>query len=163
MSPIGVVRLVNVADPRQVRDGTGANDPCILHSNGHTMTNSPKELRRAGHQPSRQCSGEFMKISKSMIAMAVIAVLPLAAIAGDKDKTPAPMGTSSSAQFDKLDTNRDGRISQAEAASDTKIVFSTADKNGDGYLDSSEYTQREMSRDAMPNSSAPASDPDNSR
>jgi EF hand domain-containing protein len=98
-----------------------------------------------------------MKISKSMIAMAVIAVLPLAAIAGDKDKSPA-MGSSNSAQFDKLDTNRDGRISQSEAASDSKIVFSTADKNGDGYLDNSEYTQRDMSHESKPNSTDPASD-----
>ena len=81
-----------------------------------------------------------MKISKSLIAVAVIATLPLAAFAGDKDKTVAPMGTATSAQFDTLDTNRDGRLSPAEATSDSKIVFSTADKNGDGYLDGSEYT-----------------------
>ena len=98
-----------------------------------------------------------MKLSRPMIAIAVAAVLPLAAIAGDKDKTSAPMGTS--AQFEKLDTNRDGRISQSEAVRDTKIVFSTADKNADGYLDSSEYPGTgDMSRDTMPNSSEPAPD-----
>ena len=86
-----------------------------------------------------------MKISQSLIAAAVVAVLPLSVFAGDKDKMAAP-----SAQFDTLDTNRDGRISQAEAASDTKIVFSTVDKNGDGYLDSSEYAHRDMSKDSMP-------------
>ena len=53
-----------------------------------------------------------------------------------------PTGTATSSQFDTLDTNRDGRISPFEAANDTKIVFSTADKNGDGYLDSSEYMHR---------------------
>ena len=102
-----------------------------------------------------------MKFSKPMIAMAVVAVLPLAAIAGDKDKTSAPMGTS--AQFEKLDTNRDGRISQSEAAKDSKIVFSTADKNGDGYLDSSELPQTDMSRESMPNSSDPATDAEKPR
>lgn len=87
-----------------------------------------------------------MNISKSMIAAAMVATLPLAAFAGDKDKTAAPTATSS--QFNALDTNRDGRISPVEAASDTKIVFSTADKNGDGYLDNSEYSHRDMSKDS---------------
>jgi len=91
-----------------------------------------------------------MKVSKVMIAATMIAVLPLSAFAGDKDKTQAPMGTAASAQFDALDTNRDGRISQNEASTDTKIVFSTADKNGDGYLDSSEYAHRDMSKESMP-------------
>ena len=63
-----------------------------------------------------------MKISKSFIATAVIAVLPLVAFGGDKDKTPAPTGTAASAQFDTLDANRDGRISREEAATDSKIV-----------------------------------------
>ena len=88
-----------------------------------------------------------MNISKSLIAAAVIAMIPLSAFAGDKDKTQAPMGTVASAQFDTLDTNRDGRISRQEAATDSKIVFSTADKNGDGYLDNSEYSHRDMSND----------------
>ena len=104
-----------------------------------------------------------MKVSNSLIAVAVIAVLPLAAVAGDKDKSTAPMSTSAHAQFDKLDTNRDGRISQAEAASDTTIVFATADKNNDGYLDSSEYMQRDMSHGPTPNSADPATDATNPR
>lgn len=91
-----------------------------------------------------------MKLSKSLIAASVVALLPLASIAGDKDKTPAPMGTVASAQFDTLDVNRDGRISAAEAAVDSKIVFSTADKNGDGYLDNSEYSHRDMTKESMP-------------
>jgi hypothetical protein len=96
-----------------------------------------------------------MKLSNSLIAIAVVAALPLAVIAGDKDKMATPQATS--AQFEKLDTNRDGRISQSEASSDSKIVFSTADKNADGYLDGSEYSKRDMSHDSMPNS-APATD-----
>jgi Ca2+-binding EF-hand superfamily protein len=91
-----------------------------------------------------------MKISSSLIAIAAVAVLPLTAIAGDKDKMSTPQATS--AQFEKLDTNRDGRISQSEASSDAKIVFSSADKNGDGYLDSNEYAHRSRSNEAMPNS-----------
>ena len=101
-----------------------------------------------------------MKISKSLIAAAVVALLPLAAIAGDKDKTVTPVGATS-AQFDTLDTNRDGRISPAEASSDSKIVFSTVDKNGDGYLDNSEYTHRSMSTEPMPGN--PATDAETPR
>jgi len=84
---------------------------------------------------------------KSIIAAAVVATLPLAAFASDKDKTA---GTSTSSQFSALDTNRDGRLSPAEAAKDTKVVFSTADKNGDGYLDSTEYTHLDSSTESMP-------------
>jgi len=91
-----------------------------------------------------------MKVSKMMIAATMIAVLPLSAFAGDKEKTETQMSSAASAQFNALDTNRDGRISQTEASTDTKLVFSTADKNGDGYLDNREYAQRDMSKDSMP-------------
>ena len=98
-----------------------------------------------------------MNTSKSLIAAAVIALLPLAAIAGDKDKNPASMGTGPSEQFNALDANRDGRISRAEAASDSKIVFSSADKNADGFLDSSEFMHRDMSSDPTTSTGNPAS------
>ena len=76
-----------------------------------------------------------MKTSKTLIALTVAALLPLgAAMAGDKDKSGTMAPT-----FDKLDTNRDGKISQAEASADAHIVFSTADANGDGYLDKTEW------------------------
>ncbi len=96
-----------------------------------------------------------MKTSKSLIAAAVVALIPLAAVAGDKDKSQTAMGASE--QFNTLDTNRDGRISRTEAASDSKIVFSSADKNADGYLDSSEYMHRGMTNDPTTNSGNPAS------
>ena len=97
-----------------------------------------------------------MNTSKSLIAAAVVALLPLAAVAGDKDKNPASMGSGASEQFKTLDANRDGRISRAEAASDSKIVFSSADKNADGFLDSSEYMHRDMSSDPTTSSGNPA-------
>lgn len=98
-----------------------------------------------------------MNISKSLIAIAVVAALPLAAFAGDKDKTMAPMATNAAAQFQKLDSNSDGRISQAEAARDSKLVFATTDKNGDGYLDSSEFMHRDVTSDStMPRADDPA-------
>lgn len=101
-----------------------------------------------------------MKISKSLIAAAVIAVLPLSALAGDKDKSPAPMGTTASAQFNTLDTNSDGRISQAEATRDSKIVFASVDKNSDGYIDSVEFAHRDKMNDStMPRTGDPAAEP----
>jgi hypothetical protein len=101
-----------------------------------------------------------MKISQSLIAAAVIAVLPFSAFAGDKDKTPAPMGTTASAQFNLLDTNSDGRISQAEATRDSKIAFASVDKNSDGYIDSVEFAHRDMTKDStMPTTGNPANEP----
>ena len=80
-----------------------------------------------------------MKTSRTLIAMAVASLIPLgAAVAGDKDKDKSGYGAS----FDTLDTNRDGKISQAEASADTTIVFTSADANGDGYLDKSEWKNR---------------------
>jgi hypothetical protein len=67
-----------------------------------------------------------------------------------------------SESFKKLDTNKDGRVSQAEAAVDSTIVFSTADANGDGYLDSDEWKASSKTGSPKPQSesSAPAtSDP----
>jgi Ca2+-binding EF-hand superfamily protein len=67
-----------------------------------------------------------------------IALIPLAGLAAEGQKAKsADTGLS----FETLDANKDGRISLPEASADPKLVetFSTADKNGDGYLDSSEY------------------------
>jgi len=90
-----------------------------------------------------------MKSSRTMIAIAIAALIPMgAAVAGDKDK--AGYGAS----FDTLDTNRDGRISQGEASVDSTIVFSTVDANGDGYLDKTEWKNRTKgSSNPMPQSS----------
>jgi EF hand domain-containing protein len=104
-----------------------------------------------------------MKTSKTLIALTLAAVIPLGtAMAGDqygKDKDKS--GSMSAPGFDKLDTNRDGRISQAEASVDTNIVFSSADANGDGYLDKSEWkAQAKGSTSPTPQSTPdPTTDP----
>jgi hypothetical protein len=80
-----------------------------------------------------------MNYRNTLIAAAAAAmVAPLAgtAVAADHDK----MGKSG-ASFDALDTNRDGRISRAEASADSKIVFARADTNGDGYIDNMEFSK----------------------
>jgi hypothetical protein len=61
------------------------------------------------------------------------------AVAGDNDQYGSKDKSMSQTNFKKLDTNKDGKISQAEAAVDSTIVFSTADSNGDGYLDNDEW------------------------
>jgi Ca2+-binding EF-hand superfamily protein len=100
-----------------------------------------------------------MNARKTMIAIAIAALIPLgAAVAGDNDQygSKDKMGSSS---FKKLDTNKDGKISQAEAAVDSTIVFSTADANGDGYLDTDEWKASAKSGSSKPQSTSP-SEPD---
>jgi hypothetical protein len=78
-----------------------------------------------------------------LLAAAAVVMIPLAGFAAEGQQTPpeptTPAGETGS--FDALDANKDGRISMPEASADPKLVesFSSADKNGDGYLDSSEY------------------------
>src|SRR6187431_879956 len=78
----------------------------------------------------------------NLLAATVIALVPLVALAAEPTKTPDPATPAGqSGSFDTLDANKDGRISMPEASADPKLVesFSSADKDGDGYLDSSEY------------------------
>jgi hypothetical protein len=72
---------------------------------------------------------------------ALAAALPLAALAADGDKTMPATPAGQNVSFDALDSNKDGRISMPEASADPSLVesFSSADKNGDGYLDDAEY------------------------
>jgi Ca2+-binding EF-hand superfamily protein len=82
-------------------------------------------------------------MNTKLLAAAVVALIPLAGAAAEGEKRPAtPAGQSGS--FDTLDANKDGRISMPEASADPKLVesFSSADKNGDGYLDNSEFDNR---------------------
>ena len=77
-----------------------------------------------------------------LLAATVVALIPLAGFAAEGKKSPDPATPAGqTGTFDMLDSNKDGRISMPEASADPKLVesFSTADKNGDGYLDSSEY------------------------
>jgi hypothetical protein len=101
-----------------------------------------------------------MKTAKTLIVIAAATLVPLgAAVAGEGKDKSGMSGTN----WDTLDANRDGRISQAEAATDTTIVFTSADKNGDGYLDKSEWRSHQKSggttpqpqSQSMPESTAP--------
>ena len=76
-----------------------------------------------------------------LLAAAVVALIPLAGIAAEGNKAGPAVPPGQSGTFDTLDANKDGRISMPEASADPKLVesFSTADKNGDGYLDNAEF------------------------
>ena len=85
---------------------------------------------------------------KTRLLAVAIALIPLAGLAAEGKAKPAPAPKTESVQavpVDTLDANKDGRISMPEASADPKLVenFSTADKNGDGYLDKSEYETAE--------------------
>jgi hypothetical protein len=83
------------------------------------------------------------RMKTRLLAATAVALIPLAGLAAEGGKTPVPaMPAGQSASFDTLDANKDGRISMPEASADPKLVesFSSADKNGDGYLDASEYS-----------------------
>lgn len=77
----------------------------------------------------------------ALLATALLA-LPLATVA-QESRTPQPDESARRSSFDALDSNKDGRISMPEASADPRLVetFSSADKNGDGYLDSAEYAR----------------------
>ena len=98
-------------------------------------------------------------MKKTLIVIAAATLIPLgAAVAGEGKDKSGSMGPS----FDTLDANRDGRISQAEAATDSSIMFTSADKNGDGYLDKQEWKSHHKSGGAsesqpqsMPESTSP--------
>lgn len=79
-----------------------------------------------------------------LLAATAIALLPLAGVAAEGGKTRPATPAGQSGSFDMLDSNKDGRISMPEATADPKLVetFSVADKNGDGYLDNSEFDNR---------------------
>jgi hypothetical protein len=81
-----------------------------------------------------------------LLTAAVLVSIPLSGMAQVDDTPATPAGQSGS--FDTLDTNKDGRISMPEATADPNLVetFSTADKNGDGYLDNAEFDDRTESR-----------------
>jgi len=83
-----------------------------------------------------------------LLAATSVALIPLALFAAEDTRTPDPATPAGqSGTFDTLDANKDGRISMPEASADPKLVesFSVADKNGDGYLDASEYSNNTTS------------------
>jgi hypothetical protein len=107
-----------------------------------------------------------MKASRLSVACAAVALLPMVALAGDNETKQDMDHTAARKNFDKLDNDRDGRLSKLEAASDSKLTFASVDTNGDGYIDHMEYMRRDgtgrSAKDAVPSSQSPESSSPNS-
>jgi hypothetical protein len=88
-------------------------------------------------------------MKSKLLACTVLALVPLAGLAAEGEKTRPASPAGQTGSFDALDTNKDGRISMPEASADPQLVesFSSIDKNGDGYLDNSEFDKRTKSRE----------------
>ncbi len=81
-----------------------------------------------------------MKHTNELIAAAVAMLLPVA-YAAAQSTPPAPEpGATRAVDLSPLDTDKDGRISKAEAAEEPAIaqIFDQVDKNSDGYIDAAE-------------------------
>jgi hypothetical protein len=116
-----------------------------LQCSGKTPDHSGRRIRN----PSRVKEREIMKLPNTLVAVAIASLFAGGAIAGEGKDKSGSMGPG----FDTLDTNRDGRISQTEASADASLVFTSADQNGDGYLDKDEW----KSHDKMKSSPQPQS------
>ena len=88
-------------------------------------------------------------MNDKLLVAAVAALIPLAGVAAESGKTQPATPAGQSGSFETLDSNKDGRISMPEASADPMLVetFSTADKNGDGYLDNDEFDSRTKPRE----------------
>ncbi|MFO7276903.1 MAG: EF-hand domain-containing protein [Pseudomonadota bacterium] len=73
-------------------------------------------------------------------AAALVAAAAWAQESSTDDTKVAALDTSAAA-FQKLDADNDGRVSAIEAANNTQVAaqFTTADKDGDGYLSREEF------------------------
>jgi len=109
---------------------------------------------------------KLMQLSKLPALCVAAALFPMVTVAGDQGTSQDASTTASRKHFDKLDNDRDGRLSRVEAASDSKLMFSSVDTNGDGYIDRMEYNRRDASggstSDAVPSSQSPESSSPNS-
>lgn len=83
-----------------------------------------------------------MKLDKPIaLALAVLGLVAAHAMA-QKNQEPAPASSKEVvAQFDRLDADKDGHVSTAEAQQLNGLPesFAKADRNGDGRLDVAEF------------------------
>jgi EF hand domain-containing protein len=108
---------------------------------GLFRTRAPLPAGYASSSPNRRSGTSKEKLMNKLLAAALIASIPLAGVTAEGNKTPPATPAGQSGTFETLDANKDGRISMPEASADPRLVeiFSTADKNGDGYLDNAEF------------------------
>jgi hypothetical protein len=98
---------------------------------------------------------------KSHLLFAAASLVCATAFAQDQTAPPpaAQAAPSTSSIFDALDTNKDGRVSQAEAQAHPVVTksFGQADANGDGAISREEFSTAFTMR--SPDSAAPPASP----
>jgi Ca2+-binding EF-hand superfamily protein len=84
-------------------------------------------------------------MKKLVLGMSATALIATAAFANDQTPGNSRMAAAdnTSAMFQKLDSDADGRVSAIEAANDSKVAaaFTAADADRDGYLSKAEFAQ----------------------
>jgi Ca2+-binding EF-hand superfamily protein len=102
-----------------------------------------------------------MKILNAMIGTVLVALFTTAAVAGDdtqKDQSNAD------AKFQKMDRDKDGKLSKSEAKSDSVLSeeFAAVDQDSDGYVTEAEYAAmvQEPSQTSPSQRQRPSSDYD---
>jgi Ca2+-binding EF-hand superfamily protein len=83
-------------------------------------------------------------MKSTLLIATTLALLPLTGLASESEEPRPATPAGQSGLFETMDVNKDGRISLPEASADPSLVesFSTADQNGDGYLDEAEFDKR---------------------
>jgi hypothetical protein len=86
--------------------------------------------------------GNIMKGSRLVTAGVVAALLPLAGAFAQSPPPASEPPAQQGATFESLDTNSDGKISKAEAASNSSVSqqFSKYDRNSDGFIERDEVS-----------------------
>lgn len=100
-----------------------------------------------------------MKTVKAILGVAAVALITSTAVAGDESKDSKH---TAAAKFEKLDTDKDGRLSKDEVRTERTITaqFAAVDQDSDGYLSQTEYSAMLRSDPSSSDSQSDWSDTD---
>jgi Ca2+-binding EF-hand superfamily protein len=81
-----------------------------------------------------------MKFLNALIGTVLVALFTTAAVAGDE--TMHKDSTKAAAKFQKMDKDKDGKLSKSEVKNDDTLTaqFAAVDQDSDGYVSETEYT-----------------------
>lgn len=79
-----------------------------------------------------------MKMIKALIGVLAVTLFTTAAVAGDETGG----SKHSTAKFNKMDRDKDGKLSKEEIKNDSTLTaqFAAVDQDSDGYLSEEEFT-----------------------